>query len=145
MRIKIKRIDKTIPLPQYQTRGSVAFDLASAADVVIAPREIQMVPTGLIIETPPGYMLMLASRSSLALKKGLTMRNGVGIIDQDYCGLEDEIKIQIVNLTNAPVAISKGDRLAQAVFVRIDIGEFEEAEILEKASRGGIGSTGGYG
>lgn len=145
MQVKIKRLSKDIPFPQYQTPGSVAFDLASAADMIIAPRDIQLIPTGLIVSTPPGFMLMLSPRSSLPLKKGLTMPNGPGIIDQDYCGPEDEVKIQIINLTDKPVEIKKGDRIAQAMFVNIGRAILEETEILEsKESRGGFGSTAGY-
>jgi dUTP pyrophosphatase len=144
MKIKIKRLDQSLPLPQYQTPGSVAFDLSAREDAVINPKEIKLIPTGLIVQTPPGYMLMLSSRSSLAIKKGLMMGNGVGIVDQDYCGPEDEIKIQVVNITDAPVSVAKGERLAQGMFVRVDVGEFEEVESLEKTSRGGFGGTGGY-
>lgn len=142
MNIKIKRLSPDIPLPQYQTPGSVAFDLASAADMIIAPRDIQLVPTGLVIATPPGFMLMLSPRSSLPLKKGLTMPNGPGIIDQDYCGPEDEIKIQVINLTDKPVEIKKGERIAQAIFVSIARAILEETEITAEKSRGGFGSTG---
>ncbi|MFZ2357116.1 MAG: dUTP diphosphatase [Candidatus Omnitrophota bacterium] len=144
MKIKIKRLDQSLPLPQYHTPGSVAFDLSAREDATINPKEIKLIPTGLIVQTPPGYMLMLSSRSSLAIKKGLMMGNGVGIIDQDYCGPEDEIKIQLVNITEQPVEIKKGERLAQGMFVRVDTGEFEEVESLEKNSRGGFGGTGGY-
>jgi dUTP pyrophosphatase len=145
MQIKLKRLSPDIPLPQYQTPGSVAFDLASSIDAVINPKEIKLIPTGLIIQAPAGHMLMLSSRSSLALKKGLMMGNGVGIVDADYCGPDDEIKIQLVNISGEPVAITKGDRLAQGMFVPITRGEFEEVETMEKNdSRGGFGSTAGY-
>ncbi len=144
MNVKIKRLDKSVPLPQYQTPGSVAFDLSAKEDAIINPKEIKLIPTGLIVQTPPGYMLMLSSRSSLAIKKGLMMGNGVGIVDQDYCGPEDEIKIQLVNITDGAVEIKKGERIAQGMFVRVNTGEFEEVESLEKNSRGGFGSTAGY-
>jgi len=144
MQVKIKRLSPDIPLPQYQTAGSVAFDIASAVDIKIAPHDIQLIPTGLIIATPPGFMLMLSPRSSLPLKKGLTMPNGPGIIDQDYCGPQDEIKVQIINLTEKPVEIKKGDRIAQAMFVAISRAVLEEAEMLAEESRGGFGSTAGY-
>ncbi|MFH1193880.1 MAG: dUTP diphosphatase [bacterium] len=145
MQIKIKRLDKSLPLPQYQTPGSVAFDLASSVDATVNPKEIKLVPTGLIIQAPAGHMLMLSSRSSLALKKGLMMGNGVGIVDADYCGPNDEIKIQLVNITGEPVEIKKGERLAQGMFVPVTREEFEEVETMEKSdSRGGFGSTAGY-
>jgi dUTP pyrophosphatase len=145
MQVKIKRLTPDATLPQYQTPGSVAFDLASSQDMVIAPRDIQLIPTGLVITTPPGFMLMLASRSSLPLKKGLTMANCVGIVDQDYCGPQDEIKIQAINLTEKPVEIKKGERVAQAMFVSIGRAILEEAvEFQATESRGGFGSTEGY-
>lgn len=145
MNVKIKRLSKDIPLPQYQTPGSVAFDLASSMDMIIAPRDIQLIPTGLIVSTPPGFMLMLSPRSSLPLKKGLTMPNGPGIIDQDYCGPEDEVKIQVINLTDKPVEVKKGERIAQAMFVSIARAALEEIEFIENTeSRGGFGSTAGY-
>jgi len=145
MNVKIKRLSKELPLPQYQTPGSVAFDLPAAEDAMINPKEIALIPTGLIISTPPGYMLMLAPRSSLPLKKGLTMANCVGIVDQDYCGPQDEIKIQVINLTDKPVAIKRGERIAQAMFVNIGKAVLEEVGATETdVSRGGFGNTGGY-
>ena len=144
MQVKIKRLNKNIPLPQYQTSGSVAFDLTSAEDVVVAPRDIYLVPTGLVIKTPPGHMLMLATRSSLPLKKGLSFPHGIGIIDQDYCGPEDEVKVQVLNLTDKPVQIVSGDRIAQAVFVKMETAAFEEMKEVGSESRGGFGSTEGY-
>ena len=87
-------------------------------------------------------MLLLASRSSLPRKKGLMIPNGVGIIDQDYCGPEDEIHIQVYNFTSAPVHIERGERLAQGIFVRIAQVEWEEVEEIGEKSRGGFGSTG---
>lgn len=145
MQIKIKRLTKDVLLPQYQTPGSVAFDLSAAADAEILPGEVKLIPTGLIITTPPDCMLMLASRSSLALKKGLMMANGIGIVDQDYCGSNDEIKIQVLNIKKEPVKVEKGERIAQAVFVRIEKPQVEEInETMSAESRGGHGSTGGY-
>jgi len=145
MQVKIKKLSQDVSLPQYQTAGSVAFDLASTEDITIAPKEVKLVPTGLVICTPPGYMLMLASRSSLAIKKGLMLGNGIGVIDQDYCGPEDEIKIQLVNIKDEPVTINKGERVAQGMFVKVEQATLEEVQELEtKESRGGFGSTAGY-
>lgn len=142
MQIKIKRIDKTLPLPEYHTSGSVAFDVYSRIDETILASETKFLPTNLIIETPPGYMLTIASRSSLAKKKGLQLANGIGIIDQDYCGEDDEIKLLVRNFTDNDVKIEKGERLCQGVFVRIDKAEWEEVEEINDTSRGGFGSTG---
>ncbi len=145
MNVKIKRLSQSIPMPQYHTPGSAAFDLASSIDTIINPKEIQLIPTGLIIQAPTGHMLMLSSRSSLIKKKGLMLGNGIGIIDEDYCGPQDEIKIQLINVTDIPAEIKKGDRLAQGTFVPVTRGKFLEVETMEKAdSRGGFGGTGGY-
>ncbi|MFA5128210.1 MAG: dUTP diphosphatase [Patescibacteria group bacterium] len=142
MQIKIKRLDKSVPLPQYQTAGSVGFDFCSRETMEIKPKEIALVPTGLIIATPPGYMLALFSRSSTPRRKGLMIPNSVGIVDQDFCGPEDEIKIFLYNFTEQTVIVEKGERIAQGVFVRIDTGEWDETDEMNSPSRGGFGSTG---
>lgn len=142
MQIKIKRIDKSFPLPEYHTNGSVAFDLYSRIDETIPAGETKFLPANLIIETPPEYMLMIASRSSLGKKKGLKLTNGVGIIDQDFCGEEDELKLFVHNFTKEDVKIEKGERLGQGVFVKIEKAQWKEVEKMNENSRGGWGSTG---
>lgn len=142
MKIKILRKDSTVELPAYQTPGSVAFDLSSSEDTVIQPHEIQRVPTGLTICTPPDHMLLIAARSSTPMKKGLMIANGIGIVDQDYCGPGDEIKLQLLNFTDKPVEVKKGERLAQGLFLKLDRVEWEEVKELNTGSRGGFGSTG---
>jgi len=138
----IKRVDPSLPLPEYQTKGSVAFDLYTRETTTIAPHDFALLPTNLIIATPQGYMLMLVARSSSAKKKGLTMRNGVGIIDRDYCGEDDELHILIQNLTDKPVTVDRGERLAQGIFVRIERAKWHEVDIMRDENRGGFGSTG---
>ncbi|MDO8581479.1 MAG: dUTP diphosphatase [bacterium] len=143
MKINLHRKNPEVAIPAYQTPGAVAFDLTANDTVTIEPWAIALVPTGLVIATPPGHMLMLAARSSLPLKKGLMVANGVGIIDQDYCGPNDELKIQLLNITKAPVTVEKGERIAQGMFVKIERAEWEEG-LTTKDSRGGFGSSGGY-
>ena len=142
MQVKIKRIDNTLPLPAYQTKGAVAFDIYSRIDLTIEPKSIALIPTNLIIETPAGYMLVVVPRSSTPKKKGLSIPHGIGIIDQDYCGPNDEILYQVYNFTDSKVEITKGERVGQAAFMRVDRGEWEEGEATNTASRGGFGSTG---
>lgn len=142
MKVRIYRKDPSVPIPAYQTAGSVAFDLSPSQDAVIPPHEIRLVPTGLVICTPPGHMLAIAARSSTPLKRGLMIPNGVGIVDQDYCGPDDEIKLQLLNFTDKPVEIKKGDRIAQGLFLALDRVEFEEVTSLDSKTRGGFGSTG---
>ena len=144
MKVKIKRIDKSLPLPVYETDGSVGFDILAREDFVIKPSAIGIVPSNLIVEVPKGYMLVVASRSSTPLKKGLTPPHGFGIIDHDYCGPEDEIGVLVYNFVNDDVQIKRGEKIAQGVFVKIDRFEWEEVEAISEKSRGGFGSTGGY-
>jgi len=146
MKIKIKRIDKNFPLPVYETSGSVGFDISARDDVNLAPKEIILVPSNIIVEVPVGYMLVVASRSSTPRKKGVMQPHGFGIIDHDYCGPQDEIKIQVYNFTDQPVSIKKGEKIAQGVFVRIDKFEWDEVSDgdIRDESRGGFGSTGGH-
>ena len=142
--VRIRRLDPSIALPEYQTAGAAGFDLASSADVEIPAGQIALVPTGLLIEVPPGHFLGIFARSSTPLKRGLMVANGVGVIDQDYCGPADEVRIQLLNFTTATVRISKGDRIAQGPFVPVARAEWREAERdLRDGSRGGFGATGG--
>jgi len=140
MRVKIKRIDKNLPLPKYETEGSVAFDCVARETVEIPPRAVGRVPLNIVVEIPAGFMLMLKDRSGTMKKKGLI--SSLGFIDQDYCGENDEIMKQFYNPQDAPVVIERGERLAQASFVRIETAEWEEVEKMEKKNRGGFGSTG---
>lgn len=142
MKIKIKRIDASLPLPAYHTNGSVAFDLYSRIDMVIEPKTISLIPANIIVEVPKGYMLMVAARSSTPRRKGLSFPSGIGIVDQDYSGPEDEICCQMYNFTDAPVEIKKGERVGQAAFTRVDQAEWEEVDVILEKSRGGFGSTG---
>ncbi|TSC84325.1 MAG: dUTP pyrophosphatase [Parcubacteria group bacterium Gr01-1014_13] len=142
MQVKIKRIDTSLPLPEYQTSGAVAFDLYSRQDLTIAPKTIALIPTNLIVETPVGYMLTVVTRSSTPKKKGLLVPHGIGIIDQDYHGEKDEIMLQVYNFTDQEVLITRGERVGQAAFVRVDRGEWQEVNEMKETSRGGFGSTG---
>lgn len=141
MKVNIKRIDPSLPLPEYHTKGSVAFDLYARVDTTIESKAVGLIPTNVIIKTPPGYMLLVVTRSSTPSKKGLSVPHGIGIIDQDYSGEEDEIKIQVYNFTNSAVSVAKGERIGQASFVRVDKAEWNEVSEMGK-SRGGFGSTG---
>ena len=141
MKVKIKRLDKGLPLPQYETGGSVGFDLLCRESVTIAPQAVALIPGNVIIETPPGYMLMVTLRSSTPRKLGLLIPHGVGIIDLDYCGEGDEIQIQVYNFTGQPVSVERGDRIAQGIFVRVDTAEWSEVSEMQAETRGGFGST----
>ncbi len=142
--VKIKRIDPSLPLPEYITAGSCGFDMYSRSEQVIQPGQIVLLPSNLIIETPSDHVLIVAPRSSLARKKGLTMPNSMGIIDQDYSGQKDEIVIQVENITDKPVTVERGERIAQGTFLRMSRATWHETDTMDTESRGGLGSTGGY-
>jgi dUTP pyrophosphatase len=142
MRIRIRRLDATVPLPTYATAESAGFDLSAAADLTVGPRQIALVPTGLVIEVPTGYFLGIFARSSTPLKRGLMVANGVGIIDPDYAGPEDEVRIQVLNISAADVTIRRGDRLAQGIVLPAPRVAWDETTQLREETRGGFGSTG---
>lgn len=141
-KVQIKRIDKELPMPQFHTAGSVAFDLLTRVETVVQPGKIALIPANLIVKVPDGYMLCLASRSSTPLKKGLLTPHGIGIVDLDYHGPNDELKIQVYNFTENTITVSRGDRVAQGCFIRVDLFELEEVEQIEAENRGSFGSTG---
>lgn len=140
MQVKIKRIDKSLPLPEYHTPGAVAFDMYARETITIEPGTVVRIPTNLVVETPKGYMLQVKDRSSTAKRKGIFVL--IGYVDQDYCGDNDELQIQVYNFTKEPVVVERGDRIAQAAFVRIDTAEWDEVETMGEKDRGGFGTTG---
>lgn len=142
MKVRIVRIDKSLPLPKYHTEGAVAFDLYSREEATIQPGEMKLLPSNFIIEVPAGHALILAARSSLSKRKGLMLANGVGVIDQDYHGPEDETGILVRNFTDVPVTVERGERIAQGLIMPIEKAEFEEKNSIKEESRGGFGSTG---
>ncbi|MGH2388799.1 MAG: dUTP diphosphatase [Chloroflexota bacterium] len=142
MVVRIRRLDPDLPLPAYATAGAVGFDLYCREDAVLAPGEIALLPTGIAVATPPGYMLMVASRSSTPHRKGLSVPHGVGVIDQDYQGDGDEIRCQVYNFTASSVTVRRGERIAQGIFVRVDRAEWDEVRTMGTPTRGGFGSTG---
>jgi dUTP pyrophosphatase len=144
MKARIRRLDPSVPLPAYQTAASAGFDIAAAESVRIESGEVRLVRTGLVVQAPDGYFLALVVRSSLPLKKGLTLANNIGVVDADYSGPEDEIKVELLNLTAVPVEVVKGERLVQGIFLPVRQVEWQEIDRLEGESRGGFGSSGGY-
>lgn len=143
MTVRITRIDPSLPLPVYQTAGAVAFDLSPRMDATIAPGEVIILPANVIVEVPKGYVLLITGRSSL-VKRGLVVANSIGVVDQDFHGPQDELGLQLRNITDAPVTVKRGDRLAQGFFVPVDRAEWQELKLEEvtAATRGGFGSTG---
>ena len=142
MTLTITRLSPHVPLPSYGTSGAAAFDLAASTDTIVPPHAIALVPTGLVVRVPEGHFLAILARSSTPLKRGLMVANGVGVIDSDYCGPADEVKIQVINVTDAPVHVAAGDRIAQGMVLAAPRLVFVEAVAADGPSRGGFGSTG---
>lgn len=139
--VKIQRLDPDVPIPEYQTSGAIGFDIATNEAGVIAPNQTELFATGLVVCVPDGYGLILTPRSSNA-KKGITMANSIGVIDQDYCGPDDELFLALHNLGDEPYKVEKYERLAQGIFIPIMRAEFSESKEMESGNRGGFGTTG---
>jgi dUTP pyrophosphatase len=140
-KINIKRFDKTLPLPEHKTKGAAGFDFAARETVIIKPGEVGMIPLNLAIATPKGYFMLLCARSS-TYKLGLTMINGIGIIDSDFCGDEDEFRFAVQNFTKKTVTVEKGTRVAQGIFIKLTRANWKEVSHMKSKTRGGFGSTG---
>ena len=142
--IQILRIDPELPVPSYAHPGDAGADLFAREDVTLAPGERRLVPTGLAIALPEGYVALVHPRSGLAHRSGLSIVNAPGTIDAGYRG---EIQVCLVNLDpTTPIELSRGDRIAQLVIQRFESAEFVEVEELPESVRGdgGYGSTGGF-
>jgi dUTP diphosphatase len=131
-----------VSLPSYGTSEAAGFDLAAAHDLVVAPRQIALVRTGLVIAVPTGYFLAIFARSSTPLKRGLIVANGVGVLDPDYSGPADEVMIQVMNVTDSDVTIRRGDRIAQGIVLPAPRVTWEEVGEIREVTRGGFGATG---
>jgi dUTP pyrophosphatase len=142
MLLRIKRLDPSIGLPEPATGGAAGFDLAASSDMEVPPGQIRLVGTGLVIAVPDGYFLGIFARSSTPMKRGLLVANGVGVVDPDYCGPGDEIKVQVLNFTDAPVIVKRGDRIAQGIVLPAPRVAWQEVAEMTGPVRGGFGSTG---
>jgi dUTP pyrophosphatase len=142
--VPITRLDGAVPVPGYARPGDAGADLTAAEDVDLAPGARAVVRTGIAIALPPGYAGFIHPRSGLAARHGLTMVNAPGTIDAGYRG---EIKVILLNTDpDQPVALRRGDRIAQLVVQRVENVTFREVEVLPESVRGadGFGSTGGH-
>ncbi len=142
MKVEILRIDKSLPLPKYETQGSFAFDFLAREETIIAPQEIKLIPSNVIVKCPQNLALLVLPRSSMPLKKSLVCPHSIGLIDSDYHGEKDEIKIQVMNIGKSTVTVEKGEKIAQGLFVKTEKIEFSEDHTPSEISRGGFGSTG---
>jgi len=141
IKIYIKRIDKKLPLPEYQTENAAGMDIYSRIDVILEPLSYVVIPTGLAVELPEGYEMQIRPRSGLAANHGIGILNTPGTVDADYRG---EIKVILYNIGKKPYYIKRGERIAQAVISKIIRTEIQEVETLKETTRdkGGFGSTG---
>ncbi len=141
MKVRIKRFDKSIPLPVYKSKGAACVDAYARETVTIKSHQVGYIPLNVAIEIPEGYWLLLASRGSTH-KSGLILANGIGIGDWDFRGDSDEYLAAMYNFTDEDVTIEKGIRIAQMMLMKYETFEFEEVEHLGNEDRGNFGSTG---
>jgi len=142
MKIEVKRLDKTLPLPDYQHYGEDAgMDLLSAENTILKAGEYKLIRTGLKIAIPVGYGGFVYPRSGLALKHGITVLNADGVIDPGYRG---EVGVILINHSKKDFTIKKGDRIAQLIIHKTYPIQWEEVEELSESQRGagGFGHTG---
>lgn len=142
MHVSIQRIDTTLPLPPYASHGAVGFDLVTRVTTVIEPGAIALVPGNVVVKVPEGYALLIVPRSSMPRKKGLVCPHSIGVIDQDYHGEKDELLVQVQNVTDQPVTVERGERIAQGMFVKVEQAQWQEVDSHGAENRGGFGSTG---
>ncbi len=142
VKVLIKRLDPGVPLPMYAKGGDAGADIVSAVDITLAPGERALVPTGISIALPDGYVALVHPRSGLAIKHGVTMVNAPGTVDAGYRG---ELKLILINHDRSEsVSFKRGDRVAQLVIQQVERAEFIEVQDLPGSGRGtdGFGSTG---
>ncbi len=143
--VEVRLLDRDLAPPAYAHPGDAGADLRTTEDVELAPGERRLVPTGVAIALPEGYVALVHPRSGLAHRHGLSIVNTPGTVDAGYRG---EIKVLLVNLDpTTPVRLSRGDRIAQLVVQRVERARFVAVDDLAPSERGdgGYGSTGGFG
>ena len=141
MEITFQKLDTELPTPQRAHVGDAGIDLFGRIDVVLAPGERAAVPTGIVVAIPDGFAGLVLPRSGLALRHGVGVVNGPGLIDPGYRG---EVQVLLVNHGSDPVELRRGDRIAQLVVVAVPAVELVESSTLPLSDRGegGFGSTG---
>jgi dUTP pyrophosphatase len=142
VQVLITRLDADLPLPQYAKPGDAGADIVSRIDITLAPGERALVPTGIAIALPDGYVALVHPRSGLAIKHGVTMVNSPGTVDAGYRG---ELQIILINHDRSEsISFKRGDRIAQLVIQQVGRAEFVEVSDLPGSGRGtgGFGSTG---
>ncbi|MBT4540038.1 dUTP diphosphatase [Candidatus Woesearchaeota archaeon] len=143
LKIKINKVDKDLPTPSYKCHGDAGMDLYSTETIIIQPGEIKGISTGIRVAIPFGYEMQVRPRSGLALKHGISMINSPGTIDHGYRGI---VHALLVNHSKEAYEVKRGERIAQAVFKKFEVIDFEEVEELDETDRGdgAFGSTGKF-
>lgn len=141
MHLTFTRLSKSVSIPTAQHPGDAGYDLEAAIDLVLAPGERALVPTGIAVAIPAGHAGLVVPRSGRAIRQGLSVVNAPGIVDPGYRG---ELKAVLINHGTGPIEIKVGDRIAQLVIVAVPEVEWREVDELEASDRGeaGFGSTG---
>jgi dUTP diphosphatase len=142
LRVPLKRLAAGLPLPSYARDDDAGLDLHAAERAILEPGERKLVPTGVAVAIPPGFAGFVVPRSGLALRHGVTVLNGPGLIDAGYRG---EVKVLLVNLDpTRAVTLERGDRVAQLVVLQVAQVRLQEVDALPGSTRGagGFGSTG---
>lgn len=143
--VQFRRLDPGLPPPAYAHPGDAGADLRAAREVTLEPGERALVPTGVAIALPVGYVGLVHPRSGLAARHGISIVNAPGTIDAGYRG---EILVNLVNLdAGEAFTVHRGDRIAQLVVQQVALAEFTEVESLSESARGetGHGASGGFG
>ena len=142
MTVKFKKLKEGAKAPEYQSEYAAGADLyACCDDTVIEAHSRKLIPTGIAIECERcDVVSLICARSGLASKHGITLANGIGVVDSDYRG---EIMVSLVNLSDSPYTVANGERIAQLMFLPVIKGEFSEGELSDtRRGGGGFGSTG---
>lgn len=145
LEIAVQQLDDGLPLPAYAHPGDAGADLVTTVDVTLAPGERALVPTGIAVALPDGFVALVHPRSGLAARHGLSIVNTPGTVDAGYRG---EIKVLLINHDLAEtITLKRGDRIAQLVIQRFERARFVAVDTLPESVRGsgGYGSTGGFG
>lgn len=142
--IALKMLDPELPVPSYAHEGDAGADLCAREDVTLEPGQRALVPTGVSLALPAGFVGLIHPRSGLATKHGLTVVNAPGTVDAGYRG---ELKVTLLNTdATTPIVLKRGDRIAQLVIQRVERARFIQVQELDDTARGagGFGSTGGF-
>jgi dUTP pyrophosphatase len=145
VQVQVRRLDPDVALPTYAHPGDAGADLSTTVDLRLEPGERALVPTGIGIALPEGYVALVHPRSGLAARCGISIVNAPGTVDAGYRG---EIKVMLINLDpREAVVLRRGDRIAQLVIQQVERARFVEVDELPGSVRGagGYGSTGGFG